>query len=363
MMHIEIIQQTDGIEQVNASILNKMYELAFEDTSEGITSQLDNTSTFEGRLHSAYGYEEKANYLQNKYNNLYITIDTKYVYFKDQVVEQTLLSKNYGDGVGITQQQLAAIQSLDDRMFADSTITSFNEFKYFLGVNNIPWRCFSGCQYLKYIDIPDNITHISQYAFEHTDALESFGRHTQNGITTLSGITNLNSECFQYTGYSGQLLFPDLRDLNVQSYGAWFCNSPNITKLLFGHVGTVQSGSQWSSSSRCGFYGCSSLRTLDLGDSLSKWDVKNFGQMMPALEAVVIRVSTPPEVYDGGTKIDSTNISDLWASWIGNNSCKVFVPNAAAVTAYQADDVWGTISSRIFPISDYETGVSNGTYL
>ena len=68
-MHIYIEQNTDITEEVNSSIISKLYELA-------ISGDLDNTSDLKGRLHSTSGYENQVSYLNTNFPDLYISVDS-----------------------------------------------------------------------------------------------------------------------------------------------------------------------------------------------------------------------------------------------------------------------------------------------
>lgn len=86
----------------------------------------------------------------------------KYIIFKDPVVEQICVA-NWGDGVGITEEQAAAVTSIRRVFQGNTEITSFDELKYF-GVNEINQDGFKGCTSLRSIDF-SNIESIGGYAF------------------------------------------------------------------------------------------------------------------------------------------------------------------------------------------------------
>jgi len=68
MTHLYIEQATDKTEEVNSSIISKLYELA-------ISGDLDNTSNLKGRLHSNTAKEKHVTYLNNNFDELYISAD------------------------------------------------------------------------------------------------------------------------------------------------------------------------------------------------------------------------------------------------------------------------------------------------
>ena len=147
-MHLEIKQSTSGTETVSAQLINKLYELAYEDQTLGITSQLDATSDVQGRLEAPAAYEDAVRYLvgidagdPKRFQNLYITIPNNnyYIRFKDPVMAQ-IFNTEYGDGVGVTRAQLAAVNNLNGRFQGANNIDFFDaedyDFQYFTGLSN-----------------------------------------------------------------------------------------------------------------------------------------------------------------------------------------------------------------------------------
>ena len=68
MTHLYIEQNTGLTEEVNSSIISKLYELA-------ISGDLDETSDLKGRLHSTSGYGDQVSYLNTNFSDLYINVD------------------------------------------------------------------------------------------------------------------------------------------------------------------------------------------------------------------------------------------------------------------------------------------------
>jgi hypothetical protein len=76
-----------------------LYELA-------ISGDLDETSDLKGRLHSSTARDTHVAYLNEEFDDLYITADTLYMTFADPQVEQIILNQGWGDGIGVTSQDL-----------------------------------------------------------------------------------------------------------------------------------------------------------------------------------------------------------------------------------------------------------------
>ena len=86
----------------------------------------------------------------------------KYIVFKDPVVAK-ICAENWGDGVGITPEQAAAVTNIGT-VFKDNTeITSFDELKLF-GLSEAT-QSFYGCTNLTSVTLPENLKKIGGYTF------------------------------------------------------------------------------------------------------------------------------------------------------------------------------------------------------
>jgi hypothetical protein len=67
------------------------------------------------------------------------------------------------------------IESVTDigKIFKESRMTSFDEFKYFKGLKTIPEEAFYSCKYLESIELPYTITEIKDLAFAQNSKLKS----------------------------------------------------------------------------------------------------------------------------------------------------------------------------------------------
>lgn len=249
-------------------------------------------------------------------------------------------------------------------------------------LNNV----FQGCTSLKEIVLPSTLDQIGVGAFYGCTALEEVDLTTTSvtalGSQTYWNCSNLKSlgteQLDQITaiGYSslhgcssleGQLIFKNLTSLDHSNYGGWFAGCSKITKILLGHISSLYSGSNYIVQDRVGFYRCTSLRTLDLGDSIVRIGNKNFlSAGTTALEALVIRTTTPPKgCNDQGGNISDNDIPLYFPSLnylAGNTTAYIYVPDAAVQT-YKDDVLFGMFADRIKPISEYEAAVAVGTLI
>ena len=161
MTHLYIEQNTGLIEEVNNSIISKLYELA-------INGDLDNTSDLKGRLHSSTARDTHVAYLNETFDDLYINADSLYITFVDPEVERVLATK-YGDGTNVTTSDMAGVTriSYDAGFSGNTTITQFPELGRFVSVVNLDTYSFQNTSNLTTIDFT-NIQSIGGQAFQRS---------------------------------------------------------------------------------------------------------------------------------------------------------------------------------------------------
>lgn len=178
MTHLYIEQNTGLTEEVNSSIISKLYELA-------ISGDLDNTSDLKGRLHTTAAYESHVNWLNEHYDELIISADDKYVDFVSKDIEANLATE-YGDGIGVYYSNRANVtnfykhahtETINGSTFEfnfndgrcafvnNQRLTSFNELSLFPNLKSIPEACFAYSS-LSSIDL-SNIETLGDMAFSY----------------------------------------------------------------------------------------------------------------------------------------------------------------------------------------------------
>ena len=132
----------------------------------------------EGKLNiDGYVYEESANIVKQQYPTIEFTPKGYYIKFDDHVV-QSICATNWGDGVGITEEQMKNVTIIDNKFKGNTEITSFNELEKctnlsYFGSSNQAAAPFMDCTSLKSVRVPSHITEIGYYSFYNCSSLES----------------------------------------------------------------------------------------------------------------------------------------------------------------------------------------------
>lgn len=184
-------------------------------------------------------------------------MEKDYIEFTDPAVE-AICASTWGDGVGITYAQAAAVTSFGTVFKGNTSIISFDESIFFTSVtsygsNNSGLSPFSGCTSLVSIDL-SNATYLGWQAFYGCSSLVTVG--------SLENVTYIGRECFLNTPLADIVYAPNLATLDYQ---ASFKGTkiPSVTSL--GRI-TVIDGYNASNGA---FYGCSELASVILPNTLT----------------------------------------------------------------------------------------------
>ena len=223
-MHLEIIQPTGSVEIVNQEVIDKLYNLSYENAEFEVESELDSTSNVVGTIQPTAAYEDAVIYLRQRFPQLTININNGdcYIRFADSNVRNVLLNNSIGDGVGVTISTASTANF--GTIFKNNTdITNFNEFDYFTRANTNPSNnMFEGCNNLISID-QSNITKLSHREFLETGIttvnmpnLQTISDHEQfqscSSLTTvqsLGDILSLGNSMFRYCGNLESVVLPN----------------------------------------------------------------------------------------------------------------------------------------------------------
>lgn len=261
-----------------------------------------------------------------------------YIQFADAEVERVLMSKGVSsDGVGITKEDAAAVTSIATWFLNNTTITSFNELKYFTSLTEVSPKndggygasAFRGASSLREVTIPASVTRIGSQCFGKCTSLEKVTFEANGNIREINA--NAFSEC---SALSIEVDFPALQILGANAFGK--CAKLTKVKSL-GSVAELY-GSATTGMTQGEFYGCASASEITLPSSLTLIGINCFRNCY-ALERIICRATTPPSL---------ANVS----AFTNTNNCPIYVPDAS-LEAYKTATNWSSYASRIKGISEY----------
>lgn len=311
MTHLYIEQNTGLTEEVNSSIISKLYELA-------ISEDLDASSDLKGRLHSSTGYASQINYLTNKYSDLTITADKQYINFEDPVVQEAL-SWYIGDGVGVSaadmQRRLSTFGMEYTNPNTNQTVTTtgstFSDIVTFNELQNI------NCDYIGYwnfqsstlqsIRLPSTVTTLNAYTFQNCSALESIN---------LNYLTTIGQQCFQNcTSLNNITLNNSLTTISA----ACFSNCTALTSLDLSNITHIDNNA---------FSGCTALESITSIQNVTSIGADAFKNCSSVQEFETLNLPNLQQISSGGDGtftrctqikhvVDLGTITEIGAIWDG----------------------------------------------
>lgn len=211
------------------------------------------------------------------------------------------------------------------------------------------------------ITLGDTFTNFGANSFQNTTGITTISCTSSNvdyigqsaflnsSVTTIGNgtfaITDLKGSTFKDSNITGKLSFPNLTTIS-DAYGRTFENCKNLQVVEFGHVSTFGWGYSGGNLTRGVFSNCTSLKIVNLGDSVQTMYDGQFDGCT-SLKAIVINTSTPPATLTNGN-----NPAGNYALMFGNNLVEVYVPDAA-VSTYQSTGIFALKPDQIKPISQY----------
>lgn len=269
-----VIKQNNQLgENVDNTIVEKLYNLTYEDQSLDIDPQVTSgPNDIVGYIKPSAAYSDAVEFLAAKFPNLNIDIDPNkcYIRFADNAIKNVLMSNGVGDGTGIKKGQASNVtrfstaSNVSTQWFRNNTsITTFDELGLF-GITYIESNCFEGCSNLSSIDL-SNITNFGAAAF-----LNCTNLNIELNCPNLVGGNDkrLNHRAFQGSGITKIINLGGIESIGGvydNFYGA-FSNCTNLTEATL--------PSSLISIERGAFQGCSALATLlsRSGESVNNFD-------------------------------------------------------------------------------------------
>lgn len=322
-----------------------------------------------------------------------------YIEFADPEVLRVLLANGVGDGAGITEEQAAAVTTLNNIFKGNTTITEFDELENFTGVTAIgtsktisAYGDFRGCTSLQHLVLPHSVTTLNPGAFYGCTSLVSvgslenittIGSESFYGCTsleipdlTLPNLTSVGQKSFYETkiasfkadilttiptqadgigvfqgcAYLTQIYLPSITSIGSSAFkncsisGELELNATTIGDSAF-YSNQIEklilpnidsiNGSSYNAGA---FANNTLLHTVDIGSNCTNIGRCDFA-LCTALSAFICKAETPPTLH--GAAFDSSNSTFI-----------IYVPDAS-VDAYRNATNWSTYASGIFPMSQY----------
>ncbi len=236
------------------------------------------------------------------------------IHFEDPIVKEICLNNwdTNGDGE-LSYKEAAAVTSIGILFQDNNSIRSFNELRYFTGLQSIGGRCFYFCDSLKSIDLPDGVTEIENSAFSYCRSLTS--------IDIPDGVAAIEDSAFLCCSGLTSIHLPD----GVTTIGdSAFAGCSSLTSIdLPDGVTEIEYSA---------FQDCISLKSIHLPDGLTTIGYSVFYNCR-SMTSVYCKPTTPPTL--GNWAFDKT-------PW----SMKIYVPTAS-VEAYKTAGGWSRYASRI----------------
>lgn len=204
---------------------------------------------------------------------------------------QALCAKTWGDGTNITYEQAREVTEIPKNWAkGNTTITSFNEIKYFKNLTAIGSSAFNGCTSLALTSLKlPQCTSIGVYAFLNCASM--------NADINLPLLTSIGIRAFHNSGIV------------------------KITSL--GSVSSLPDG-EWTGSVYAGvFYGCTQLKTVILPDSLKTIGRNSFSECK-LLESATFGSNISKIGDSAFSQCPNLNIDDLNLPLLASIGSKAF---------------------------------------
>ena len=180
----------------------------------------------------------------------------------------------------LEEAEAAAVTTLGVVFVENSTITSFNELRYFTGLTSIGEKAFYGCYCLNSISIPESVINIKGSSFENCHNLSSItipssvtiiGDKAFSGCSSLTSVTiPHNVSSIGFSAFSGCANLTDVT-LNSDDIVSASRTYETSMKSIFGEqVKNYILGDAVNSIGNCAFFRCDNLISVTIPESVTK---------------------------------------------------------------------------------------------
>jgi len=282
--------------------------------------------------------------------NLYVIYDPDRVYinFADSAVESIILNDTdwSSDGEGLTTSDAAAVTSLGSNFTGVTTITSFDELKYFTGITTALGADtgFRGCTALESITLPPNLASISAQAFESCTSLEQ--------MTLTRSITATQNYIWRYDALLKRINIPSIEVWAGCSFGA-----NTYPSSASGEMHLYLTGSN------------SEITQVNIPNTVTALGTNAFRDCKNLTSVTIPNTVTAigDKAFQGCTGLTGTftipsSVTSIGAqAFAGLNNLKNLIFNTS-VGIYIGDGAGNGAGSTLYIDGDYTPGATNGYY-
>ena len=238
-----------------------------------------------------------------------------------------------GDGE-LSYVEAAAVTNLGIVFRNNSSISSFDELQYFIGLTSIGPMAFSNCPGLISIVIPDHVTSIDGYAFSNCTSLAS--------IVIPDAVTSIGYQAFYECNGLTSIEIPDLL-VSIGEYAFYHCSG--LTSIVIPNSVT--------SIGNYAFYYCSGLTSIEISNSVTSIGTSAFSRCFGLEQIIVDSGNTVYDARENCNAIIETSTNELVAG------CKSTVsPNSVVSIGESAFYYCSGLTSLTIPNSVVSIGKS-----
>ena len=220
------------------------------------------------------------NKVKKKFNDVDTVGNVSQIHFENPEVERIC----HEHGV-YTYEDARKVSSIKGWFEENETIKSFNELKFFTGLNEIEAYAFSRCRSLQSVIIPNSVTSIGLYAFGVCKSLQS--------VIIPDGVSSIEESAFSYCSELQSITIPN-SVTNIRDWAFSVCKSLQSI-IIPNSVTNIEFGS---------FFKCESLQSVTIPNSVTSIGESAF-HYCKSLQSVIIPNSVTSIEQDAFARCES----------------------------------------------------------